>query len=186
MIVGFGHRAQVGKDTAGNWLQDWGWKRLAFADKVRDVLYDLDPVVDPVSQSYYFTLKHMVDSMGWEMAKQNFEVRSLLQKLGHAVRDKIDPSIWCRVVMHEADRLDEEGIDVVITDVRYKNEADAIHALGGLVCRIDRGISQRLTHAGEEELEDYEEWDHIIDNNGSIKDLQEQVTELFLKTPQIV
>ena len=165
MIVGFGHRAQVGKDTAGNWLQDWGWKRLAFADKVRDVLYDLDPVVDPVSQSYYFTLKHMVDQMGWEMAKQNPEVRGLLQKLGHAVRDKIDPTVWCRVVMHEA---------------------DAIHAIGGLVCRIDRGISQRLTHAGEEELEDYEEWDHIIDNNGSIEDLQEQVTELFLKAPQIV
>ena len=124
--------------------------------------------------------------MGWEMAKQNPEVRSLLQKLGHAVRDKIDPTVWCRVVMVEADRLDEEGTDVVITDVRYRNEADAIHAVGGVVCRIDRGISQRLTHAGEEELEDYKDWDYIIDNNGSIKQLQEQVTDLFLKAPQIV
>ena len=47
MIVGFGHRAQVGKDTAGDWLVNQGWERLAFADLVRQVLYTLDPVVDP-------------------------------------------------------------------------------------------------------------------------------------------
>lgn len=180
MIVGFGHRAQVGKDTAGDWLIDNGWERLAFADLVRRVLYAIDPVVDPVSTEYYFCLQNMVDAMGWDLTKSNTEVRNLLQKLGHGLRDILDPGVWLRPVMKEADRLEEQGHNVVITDVRYLNEVEAIKGLGGLVVRIDRGLAHRMEHPGEDQLEDYDEWDAVIDNNGSIQELKDQVTALVL------
>jgi len=182
VIVGFGHRAQVGKDTAGGWLVSHGWERLAFADLVRQVLYALDPVIDPVSTNYYFCLQNMVDRMGWEITKSNLEVRDLLQKLGHGLREILDPNVWCRPVIKEAERLDEEGTDVVITDVRYMNEIEAIWRAGGTVFRIDRAVPH-LSHPGEEQLDEFQGWDGIIDNNGSIQDLKDQVTALVLSTP---
>ncbi len=179
MIVGFGHRARVGKDTAGNWLIDQGWERLAFADLVRQVLYTMDPVVDPVSTEYYFCLKNMVDTMGWEMTKKNTEVRTLLQKLGHGLREILDPGVWCRPVVKKAELLDEGGTDVVITDVRYMNEIEAIWRAGGRVYRIDRAVA-RIKHPGEEQLDEFQGWDGIIDNNGSIEDLNGQVRTLVM------
>lgn len=181
MIIGFGHRAQVGKDTAGDWLIDNGWERLAFADLVRRVLYAMDPVVDPISTEYYFCLQNMVDAMGWDLTKTNTEVRTLLQKLGQGMREILDPGVWLRPVIKEADRLEEQGHNVVITDVRYLNEAKAIKDLGGLVVRIDRAVAQRIS--GEDELGDYDDWDAVIDNNGSIQELRDQVTALVLITP---
>lgn len=179
MIVGFGHRAQVGKDTAGAWLVEHGWERLAFADLVRDVLYQMDPVVDPVSTEYYFTLKAMVDTMGWEMAKNNTEVRGLLQKLGHGLREILDPDVWCRPIIKRAEDLDEDGINVVITDVRYLNEVMGIRLAGGRVYRVDRAV-QSLRHAGEEQLDEFQDWDGVIDNNGSTENLYRQVQDLVM------
>jgi len=179
VIIGFGHRAQVGKDTAGDWLVDQGWERLAFADLVRQVLYALDPVVDPVSTDYYFCLKNMVDTMGWEMTKNNTEVRGLLQKLGHGLREILDPDVWCRPVLKQAEALDEDGKNVVITDVRYFNEVAAIRNAGGRVWRIDRAVP-RIKHPGEEQLDEFQDWDGVIDNNGSIEDLYEQVRALVM------
>jgi len=179
VIVGFGHRARVGKDTAGDCLVAQGWERLAFADLVRQVLYVLDPVVDPVSTNYYFCLKNMVDTMGWEMTKENTEVRGLLQKLGHGLREILDPGVWCRPVVDKAELLDEDGVNVVITDVRYINEIEAIWQAGGRVYRIDRAVPH-LSHPGEEQLDEFQGWDGIIDNNGSIEDLDSQVRALVM------
>ena len=179
MIVGFGHRAQVGKDTAGDWLVKQGWERLAFADLVRQVLYTLDPVVDPVSTDYYFCLQNMVDKMGWEITKSNQEVRGLLQRLGHGLREILDPAVWCRPVIREAELLDESGTNVVITDVRYMNEVEAIWKANGRVYRIDREVPL-LNHSGEEQLDEFQGWDGVIDNNGSINDLYGQVKALVM------
>ena len=179
MIVGFGHRAQVGKDTAGDWLVNQGWERLAFADLVRQVLYTLDPVVDPVSTDYYFCLKNMVDKMGWEITKSNHEVRGLLQRLGHGLREILDPAVRCRPVIREAELLDESGTNVVITEVRYMNEVEAIWKANGRVYRIDRDVPL-LNPSGEAQLDEFQGWDGVIDNNGSINDLYGQVKALVM------
>ena len=139
----------------------------------------MDPVVDPVSTEYYFCLQNMVDAMGWDLTKSNTEVRNLLQKLGHGLRDILDPGVWLRPVMKEADRLEEQGHNVVITDVRYMNEVEAIWKAGGRVYRVDRDVPI-LNHSGEEQLDEFQGWDGVIDNNGSINDLYGQVKALVM------
>ena len=121
----------------------------------------------------------MVDKMGWEITKRNQEVRGLLQRLGHGLREILDPAVWCRPVIREAELLDESGTNVVITDVRYMNEVEAIWKANGRVYRVDRDVPL-LNHSGEEQLDEFQGWDGVIDNNGSINDLYGQVKALVM------
>lgn len=86
----------------------------------------------------------------------------------------------------------------IITDVRFPNEAQAIKDRGGIIIRVNRP-NQQITekygelnvtwtpapgfdyveHPSETALDDYE-FDHVIDNNGSIEELVEKVKKLNL------
>jgi ssDNA-binding replication factor A large subunit len=73
-----------------------------------------------------------------------------------------------------------DGTKVVIADVRYPNEANAIKVLGGKVYRVERdGVGQANEHASENALEGYE-FDGTILNQGSLEGLYYNVeTELL-------
>ena len=68
------------------------------------------------------------------------------------------------------------GADIcVITDLRFENEAQRVHDLGGTVIEIDRkAVEIGDGHASEIRLPD-EMIDLTIDNNGSLADLSREV-----------
>jgi len=81
MIIGLSGRAGSGKDEVAKVLVDlYGYKRIAFADAIRDALYELNPLV-----SDRIRVADLVDEYGWDFAKKNFEVRRLLQVFGTEV-----------------------------------------------------------------------------------------------------
>jgi hypothetical protein len=167
-LVGFGCRAQVGKDTAA-WAT--GFTRLAFADNVRV----LASVIDPYVTDFGLRLSDAVERLGWEGAKLEInEVRRLLQELGGGSREMLDSSIWIRPTMQFAGELMLEGHSVAISDVRYPNEVEAIRSKGGIVVRIDRPDVPRLDHPTECALDDYD-FDHVIDNSGTVEELRAAV-----------
>jgi len=45
MIIGLSGYAQSGKDTVANYLSEYGFTRLAFADPIRKLLYQMNPIV---------------------------------------------------------------------------------------------------------------------------------------------
>jgi hypothetical protein len=70
---------------------------------------------------------------------------------------------------------------VVISDVRFKNEADSIKSAGGQVWRINRnGIGPVTDHSSETDLDDYD-FNHIIDNDFSVLDLNNVIDMLLEK-----
>mgnify|MGYP006281976585 CR=1 FL=1 len=84
MIIGLAGYAGAGKDTAGDILiQKHDYMRIAFADKIRAFIYDINPQVGSL------TLQEVVAKDGWDVAKQIPEVRRLLQDTGIAgfIRD---------------------------------------------------------------------------------------------------
>ena len=98
MIVGLGHQAQVGKDTAGLILTErHGYRRLAFADILKAVAYDSNPTI------HTWDLQTLVDTAGWEGAKRHREVREFLQNLGVAARDHIGEDVWVNAVVQQID-----------------------------------------------------------------------------------
>ena len=163
-LIGLGCRAQVGKDTAAAGLDA---HRLAFADNVRALAKRIDPYVN----DFGLRLSDAVERLGWDGAKTEIlEVRRLLQELGGGTRELIGPRVFVQPVLSHARDLLLIGQNVVITDVRFPNEADAIRQEGGMLIRIDRSDVPRIDHPTENALDDYE-FDHVVDNSGSKTEL---------------
>lgn len=161
MLIGLTGLKQAGKDTVGNVLvRNHGFVRFAFADRLKDMALAIDPHVatfenqDSPTGRCCERLSGLVDAVGWERAKTFPDVRRLLQRLGkEAVRDHLGENVWVDVVMRQAEPLMKTGLDVVITDVRFLNEYDAIAKHDGMVWRIVRdGQTNTDTHPSETEM----------------------------------
>ena len=166
VIVGICGFARSGKDTLANELVTrLGFERRAFADTLRNVLYSTNPIIETASAGPK-RVQDIVDDIGWDEAKMQYsEIRDLLQRLGtEGGRVHIAEDVWNRVVFEKP-----HGPRLVIPDVRFPNEADAIHARGGMVVRVTRpGYEPINGHISETA---YSDQDFIVRNDGSIEDL---------------
>lgn len=162
-LVGY---SQSGKDTVADILvKNYGYTRVAFADKIREFLYGLNPMVACSPTGY---LQDLVNLVGWDAAKQEPQVRRLLQDLGNSARKTIDENVWVTLALGNIDVNQR----VVITDVRFENEAMMIKLMGGQLWRVKRvGVGPVNDHVSESELEGYKV-DQIFVNNGTIEDLE--------------
>jgi len=165
-VIGISGYARSGKDTVAEKLAEVGYVRGSFADAIREALYRLNPTVGEE------LLKAKVDRLGWETAKAIPEVRELLQRFGTEVgREMFGDNIWIDYLF---DSL-SDGSKIVIPDVRYPNEADAITALGGAVWRVERdGVNAINGHISDSAMNDYS-FDTVVYNNGTIEELYQWV-----------
>lgn len=172
--------AQSGKDSVARVLvEDYGYTRVAFADALREVALAANPVIH-IDRTGPYRLSETVDEFGWEAAKARPEVRRLLQDLGVAVRQYVDPQAWVRAGMAKAEVAHAGGRPCVFTDLRFLNEAHAIRVgLGGFLVRVRRPRSEALSgalasHVSETELAGYPA-QYTITNDGSLDDLARAV-----------
>ena len=175
MIIGLSGYARSGKDTiAGMLMGLHGYTHAAFANKIRDFLYEIDPLV--MHNGMDFRLQDIVDSKTWEVAKTEFpEVRRLLQDLGVGARKLLGDDIWIYQVLKDLHPSDK----IVISDVRFKNEAECISARGGQIWRINRpGVEAANDHVSEHQLNDWK-FDAVIENDGDMPELMEKIKVLL-------
>jgi len=172
MIIGLSGYSSSGKDEVAKILiKDHGYKRIAFADAIREALYELNPFV-----SERLRVTDLVDEYGWDFAKKNAEVRRLLQIFGTEVgRAQFGEDVWAMKVLNELDFHDK----VVVTDVRFGNEFYGIKWNHGEMWRVERpGIEPANDHVSEHALDGWE-FDRVIKNAGSLDDLAELVAEVM-------
>jgi hypothetical protein len=178
MIIGLSGYAQSGKDTVANYLvEHHGFTRIAFADPIREALYNLDPVVTDIPEISGMHLKWLVDGLGWERIKiDSPQVREMLQRFGTEVgRSLWGENFWVDKAMSKVSAYDK----VVITDVRYPNEYDAVKAAGGSMWRVEKPGSVAVNgHASESALDGFF-FDSIVMNKGTIEDLQATISYLI-------
>jgi hypothetical protein len=174
VIIGLSGYAQTGKDTVANYLvEKHGFKRLAFADAIRDLLYEVNPIVSAGlfgEEIKLVELRELVDYFGWEEAKVSYpEIRRLLQELGTGIRNT-NPSHWIQVV---GDKINSLGAsDVVITDVRFPNEVYMIENDGlGEVWRVVRPKVEAVNDHISETALDKHMFKHILNNDSDLYDL---------------
>jgi len=66
----------------------------------------------------------------------------------------------------------------IISDVRFPNEAKSIKDREGVLIRIIRPLTEDKiisNHESENALDHYNDWDYVINNDGSIEDLYHKV-----------
>jgi hypothetical protein len=168
MIIGLSGYAQSGKDTVAELLcLNYGYKRMSFAQPMRDAIYTLNPIVFNLNSR----VADLVDEYGWDVAKANPEVRRLLQVFGTDVgRKQFGDNFW---VQQAFDKL--EGTKVVFSDVRFPNEAKEIQQYGGQVWRINRHNHAPVnTHKSEHAMDNFM-FKRVLYNDGTLDDLSDEV-----------
>lgn len=172
MLIGLSGYARSGKDTMAELLcLNYSFSRLSFADPMRDAVYKLNPLIDGTTR-----LADLVDDYGWDVAKSKDEARRLLQVFGTEVgREMFGGNFW----IDQAFKQIDPAANVVIADVRFPNEADAIKARGGTVIRINRhNLSAVNSHKSEHAMDNYM-FNHVIYNDGTLDDLADNVFMLM-------
>ena len=179
LLIGLGCQAQVGKDTAADYLEKkfpGQVIRVSFADKLKKIAIDLFGLSH--EQCYGDKqIKEKVDS------RYGLSPREILQGMGEKMRE-IHPSIWVDTVFNTTiPELQKKGYNCfVVSDVRYPNEADKIHEQGGWVVRIDRlsgGTSVGANHSSETAMEGYSEFDFTLENNSTLEEYYEKLDKLM-------
>jgi hypothetical protein len=130
-VVAFIGPAGCGKSTAATYLQEeYGYSLLKFAHPIKEMLRVLgleDRHLEGAEK------EAPCDILG------GVSPRRAMQTLGTEWgRTLIHPDIWVRAWMREAVWRLQNGRRLVIDDLRYPNELDAILRLGGSTLRIVR------------------------------------------------
>jgi hypothetical protein len=153
-------------------VEQYGFRRIAFADVIKQVAEDIDPLIETGMYGTNFSYLLEWNGRDWDSAKANASVRRFLQNLGVAIRN-VDPGFW----VQNSGLYDVSSQEnVVVSDVRFPNEVDAILALGGKVFRVVRGLENEDTHLTETAL------DHlklpVINNSVTLKGLKHEVMKV--------
>lgn len=164
--------AGSGKDTAAEALVEDGWARVAFADPIREALLRLDP--DIPYRGCVLKLSSIIRQYGWDVAKRDCPpIRRLLQRLGDEVgRQMWGQHFWTAQAQHVIFDFLADGVPVVVTDVRYADEAKWVRDNMGLLVKIRRPGVLQLDHPSEEM--DFEP-DMVLHNEGTMEELRSAI-----------
>lgn len=175
--VGLAGFARSGKDSVGSVLVSEGFVRRSFASPMRVALARLNPLVETVNG-----VMPLMDALyllgSWEGLKERAPgVRVLLQRLGSDVgREMFGEGFWVEQAFKGLG-----GEDVVFTDVRFPNEAEAIRGRGGVVWNVVRpGVGAANGHVSECALDGFV-FDETVVNDGSLAELEGKVLECLKK-----
>jgi predicted phosphohydrolase len=168
IIIGLAGKKTTGKNTVATLItkgtRKWTFE-VAFGSFVKQ----------EVAVACGVTVDHINNN------KEQF--RTILQWWGTDFRRAGNSNYW----VYKMDKLlaslysEEKAAVIIITDVRFQNEYDYIKSINGILIRVSRPLVHDDTHLSETDLDKVHEWDSIILNTGTIKDLKKHVEELITK-----
>lgn len=179
IIIGIGYKKGVGKDTIANRLVDThGFTRMSFADPLKEACRT---IFHFNNAQLYGDLKEVVDK-NW-----NRTPREILQLVGSdALRDVVCKDVWIKSLEIKIQNLisfnPNKQLKIVVPDVRFPNEADAIKAMdGGQLWNVIRAVplNEFSKHASEISLDEYDKWDACILNNNTMASLYQKTDQLL-------
>ena len=198
MIVGVTGLIGSGKDTVANYLTTFhGFKKVSFASSLKDAVagifhWDRELLEGATKTSREW--REQVDL--WWAERLNIPhltPRWVLQQWGTEVcRKSFHDDIW---VASLEKRILSAKDDIVVTDCRFANEVTALKNAGAITLRVHRGINPDWVAVAQRNMQEFSkvypnihaseyssvglEYDHHIDNNGSIDDLHEKIKVLI-------
>jgi hypothetical protein len=173
-FIGLGHYSRTGKDTLANYLLH------EFAS--------IAPDVTCVKRSFAWKLKQICAELyGWagvrepefyDTAEGEKERRTVLPALNlspvdlwvlfgtQAVRRTVYQHTWVDYVLKSS----HEDV-VIIPDVRFPNEVNAIRQSGGILIKVVRPGVEPLDTVADHALVNYDGWDYVVGRSGELQEL---------------
>jgi hypothetical protein len=200
MLIGVVGFISSGKGTVGEILVEHGFTKDSFAKPVKDavsVMFGWPRELLEGDTELSRTWREEPDVFWSEKFGREFSPREALQLMGtEAGRQTFHPNIWVISLLNRA-----KGKDVVVTDVRFKNEIDYIQNNEGIVIRVKRGEDPEWYDLLSSESDEFyreqimkgkgvhrSEWDwvgcdfdYVIENDGTVQQLRKKLEEVLQK-----
>lgn len=185
-IIGLGHYSRTGKTTLAHLIAN-ECERVGLAAEVRPFASTLKKVVHLVygwagaqPEEYYETYPEERKRRLVKLANHKWPLGPTIVDLWievgtPAFRDTIFDETW---VMNTLE-TDFENV-LIIPDVRFMNEINAIRVRGGRVYKVIRkGVQPRFNSIADNALNYYVGWDEVIRNHGEgLHDLQQDARRI--------
>lgn len=185
IIIGISGKLGAGKDVVASFVKqhDDSFQMKAFAYKLKKIVSLL------AGCDFETTLSQ--EGKNTHIEAFDKTVGQMLQEIGtNALRDHFDKNVWINALLADF----KPGHNYIITDVRFKNEAEILKAKGAYLVRVNRpnnpiseNSNRDLTHPSEIDLDDYEGFNAIIENKSTLDDLEYAVLKMLkeIKNPTI-
>lgn len=170
-LIGVTGPAGAGKDTVADYLvRNHGFTKMAFADPLKQMLTAAG-LPEPANRE---DKEKPAPGFG-------FTWREAAQKLGDWGR-ALDPDFWVKIAQRRIVGMEHNSQDgrgrpltgVVLSDVRFKNEAAMIHSAGGRVIHLggrSADLGANAGHVSEAGLDLNHFVDPYIHNVGTLEQL---------------
>lgn len=173
-LIGITGKAGSGKDTVAAYLKDhYNFESVAFAEPIRDCVRALFGLED---KCFQHPDKEVV------LPGYGKSPRQIMQTLGTDWgRVCVNQDLWLILAGKEIKKLHSQGYNVVITDVRFENEVEYIRKRGGVIWHVARASAGTPHGHVSEAGVAFADGDEMIDNNGALHSLYQQVNALWAK-----
>jgi len=185
LVIGITGYATAGKDSIAHHLKDkHGYTHKAFADTLRNLTADVNPIIGTRLQNDQIVVIRYNDALkehGYTEAKQIYpEIRNVLVGLGNGARNHIQPNVWLDAVLPPQYHTLPTSQRLVVSDVRYPNEAIRIREIGGVLIYVERPGVQPANEHEREHIPKMKP-DYTILNNSSLEYLKICVDDLVIR-----
>lgn len=180
MIIGFGHRSRVGKDTAAGFLTGLIRQskrnvlvvKTSFAAKLKAMCYDLW-AWDGLREAAFYETEHGAKLRDVPLPTIKKTPVELWIEFGTTVGRACYYDTWVKYP------LNQKHDYLIITDVRFENEVKAIQAQGGKVYKVVNNSAPIRDSVADNALNNFEGWDGILFNDNDLKTFNDLIVETF-------
>lgn len=191
-LLGLSGNKGAGKDTVAEYLRQQGWITISYADTLKNalqILFNWDKsifdqstkeLIDPVWNT---SPREMCQLLGTEFLRE--QCKFLNTNIINPLTNQQFTATYHIKRTHQRilDILQYlPNSNIVITDVRFQDELDYIHFMGGSIIKIDRPSlqdNQYSNHPSETFVKSLTKKDveYYVINDGTIDDLWNKINE---------
>jgi len=184
-------KANTGKNTVSKLIAKhlsvqvggaWNIQNIAFADPIKEMVRQMFPKL-PKKSLYGPSSFRASPIPGAFKNGVPLTIRQLLIDLGTGVGREYKENLWLDVFDDTFEKAVNKGkAAVIVTDCRFRNEFDHLKTLGFYHIRLLRDSYTKINHSSETNQDSIidAEFDAIIDNNGTLKDLKKRISEIMI------
>jgi len=174
VVIGLRGPAGSGKDTVADYLvEKYGFTKVTFGGAVKEIVaiisgWDINMLSGTTPESRIFRETENHSDFG-------MTAREMMQKIGTDLfRQYFDENTWINIVRRKVKTIPG---NIVISDIRFPNEAKLVQELGGYIFTLVRKDIKRMDHISEQNFPIENEI--IIDNSNDLPSLYNSVDNLI-------
>lgn len=177
-IIAISGKIGSGKSTLTNYLKKVypDIQEKFFAEKLKRIVAILAGV------DYNLTLTQ--EGKNIYIPEFDLTIGEMCQQIGtNVLRKHFKDDIWIKSLFSDF----KNGETYVISDCRFKNEAEALKKMGAVIIRVNRPnnpIAEKsgrdLNHISETDLDDYD-FDYVINNDSTYDDFLQKIDIMYKK-----